>query len=246
MLKLISINIETDMHHDTVVQFLKQENPDVVCFQEIFENDMHIYEETLGMRGNFKPMSIHPSIKNKGETREVVGLAIFTRFEATPGFEYYVGDKDTTPIFSKSTDLRILPHISNHLVLWVEMVIDEKLFRIGTTHLSVTYEGISTPYQIEQANKLLGILSRFENIIICGDFNAPRGLETFSLFSEKYIDNIPERYNSSLDPKLHKIGGTPDAIKMVDGLFSTSECEISDVKLVEGVSDHKAIVAWVK
>ena len=32
---------------------------------------------------------------------------------------------------------------------------------------------------------------------------------------------------------------------MVDGLFSTPEYTVTDVRLVEGVSDHKAVVGYI-
>lgn len=244
MLKLISVNIETDAHHDTVVPFLKKENPDTVCLQEVFESDLPMYEETLGMKSFFKPMSVHPSVKKKDGTRAVVGIAILSRFDAIPGYYYYSGDESNTPIWERSKDLFTYPHIANYVVLWVEFIIEGKSFRIATTHLPVTpHTGISTPYQIRDAQKLIDYISKFEDIIICGDFNAPRGKETFAMFEEKYKDNIPLEYDSSLDPKLHRV---PELRLVVDTLFSTDGYRASRVELVDGLSDHKAVVANIE
>ncbi|MES2930973.1 MAG: endonuclease/exonuclease/phosphatase family protein [Patescibacteria group bacterium] len=243
MIKLISLNIETDIHHEKVVPFLKLENPDVVCLQEVFEKDLSLYEEALGMKSYFKPMSVHPSVKDKGATSHVVGIAILTKFPVTMHYHYYAGNENSIPHWVRSPDLYIAPHTANQLVLWVEMMIEGKLFRIATTHLPVTPPfGISTEYQLDQARKMLEILAPFESLIICGDLNAPRGKETFALFSDKYIDHVPLRFDSSIDPVYHK---NPVLILMVDGLFSTPDYEVKDVELRQGLSDHKAIVAHI-
>mgnify|MGYP003518349091 FL=1 len=84
--------------------------------------------------------------------------------------------------------------------------------------------------------------------IITGDFNAPRGRETFAIFAEKFKDNIPLSYESSLDTKFHRSPEirSGERKNMVDCLFSTPSYFITDVKLIEGVSDHKAIVAFLE
>lgn len=234
-----------DMHYERIVPFLVSEKPDVVCFQEIYDVDIPRFEEALGMKGTFKPMSIHPSPRTKGETTHTQGIAIFTRFESVSHSEYYNGTEDNIPNWVRSADLLIASHVSNQLVLWSEMMIEGKMYRIANTHLAVSHKGTPTSFQLEQAQKLLGILSQFDDLILCGDFNAPRGRETFAMFANKYKDNIPLEYDSTLDANLHK---GPDvrsreALYVVDGLFSTPQYQITNVKLVEGVSDHKAIVA---
>jgi len=43
VLKFASINIECDKHLDGVVSYLKNFQPDVVCFQELFESDVLMF-----------------------------------------------------------------------------------------------------------------------------------------------------------------------------------------------------------
>jgi endonuclease/exonuclease/phosphatase family metal-dependent hydrolase len=90
---------------------------------------------------------------------------------------------------------------------------------------------------------LLALLAKTPELILCGDFNAPRGGEIFKMLADKYKDNIPPEYDSSLDTELHRIGKIKKL--MVDGLFTTSAYIVSDVKLSEGVSDHKAVTAII-
>ena len=237
-----------DMHHDTVMPFLKLENPDVICFQEVYEKDLPMYEEVLGMKSFFKPMSVHPSPVDGIEPGSIVGVAILTKLKAKSNYKYYVGREDSIPNFGRSQNLDIAPHPGNRVVIWVEIIHEGVIYRIANTHLSVTFQGVSAPYQLQEAKNVLSILDLIKDIILCGDFNAPRGLETFTLISQKYKDNIPTKYDSTLDMKLHKAVDIRSGIAkyVVDGLFSSPEYTISNVELREGVSDHKAIVAFIK
>ncbi len=74
------------------------------------------------------------------------------------------------------------------------------------------------------------------------------------MIAAKYKDNIPAEYVWSLDMGLHRAanGGLQEGAAaqglpglMVDGLFSTPEYTISDVRMHDGISDHCAIVAQV-
>ncbi len=136
-MKLISINIEINRHYDTVLNFLKKEKPDVVCLQEVLEDDL--------------------------------------------------------------------------------------------------------PFQV--VDFLLKSLDSMPEFVLCGDTNAPRGNETFSRLATKYKDNIPAEYKTSIDQKLHRVKGI---MFMVDGLFTTSSCIASNVRLQDGVSDHMAVLAEIE
>jgi endonuclease/exonuclease/phosphatase family metal-dependent hydrolase len=78
------------------------------------------------------------------------------------------------------------------------------------------------------------------SIILCGDFNAPRGREIFSRLAKRWHDNVPLHYVTSIDPKLHRAGPLQ---LMVDGVFSTTDYRVRNVVLHQGVSDHCAITA---
>jgi len=89
---------------------------------------------------------------------------------------------------------------------------------------------------------LCAVLETLGDFVLAGDFNAPRGKEIFSLLAERYTDNIPQKYTSSIDGTLHKAGPLP---YMIDGIFSTPLYEVVDVEMVCGVSDHCAFKAFV-
>src|SRR3989338_3132306 len=79
-MKLISINIELNKHYETVLSFLKKEKPDVVCLQELLEEDFERFKQELGMAGVYQ---------------------VFSRVN-WPGYEDLIGRKQGVAIFSKN------------------------------------------------------------------------------------------------------------------------------------------------
>jgi exonuclease III len=226
-MKLISINIEHNVHDDLVLAFLKKEAPDVVCIQELLEEKFDFYKEQLGLPGVYQ----------------------FLYYEMdAPGF---VGKKQGIGIFAKDMEAhgsipfnsRVKSPDHSLILLWAE-VRDEsgETFKVATTHLPVTRHGEVTPFQLQVVDSLLVTLAELGDFIFCGDTNAPRGKEAFGKIAEKYKDNIPVEYTTSLDQDLHRVKGLQ---YMVDGLFTTPLYKASAVTLTDGISDHMAIVAQI-
>ncbi len=245
-MKLISLNIELNKHRDKVLSFLKKENPDVICLQEILEEDFPIYKKDLEMEGVLEMWYLMNFIKDSHHAKlngQKHGVAIFAKRILSSGFIYYNGSKEN---INESTNEFPLdkPIQDNNVLLWIETENDKReKFKFMTTHLPVTKNGDTTDYQLEIVSKLLKKLEEIPEFILCGDTNAPRGKEAFSLLANKYKDNIPEEYQTSLDQNLHRVKGL---MYMVDGLFTTPGYKAENVKLIDGVSDHMAIVADIE
>ena len=245
-MKLISLNIELNKHRDKVLSFLKKENPDVVCLQEILEEDFPIYKKELEMEGVIEMWYLMNFVSDSHNAKfngQKHGVAIFSKKILNSGFTYYNGLKEnvTKPVGDFIGDK---PLQENSVFLWVEVENDKgEKFKFITTHLPVTSKGETTDYQLEVVEKLLKELEKIPEFILCGDTNAPRGKEAFTLLSDKYKDNIPKEYQTSLDQNLHRVKGLQ---YMVDGLFTTPDYKAENVKLVDGVSDHMAIIADIE
>ncbi len=250
-MKLISINIEGDRHLKRFIPFLKKEQPDVFAAQEIFKETIPEIEKSTGLTlAGFYPVGIIPvgevqSISHAGLQDTTLGVAIFTRLPVSKiqGY-YYVGNAQNIPVF-KFTVTESEPNTINQVLICLDVVYDNTIYTILTTHFTFTPMGLSTKYQLEHLESLLTILENISSFVFLVDLNAPRGRETWTRLSNRYKDNIPLSYTSSLDPVLHKTAGT-GLEYLVDGCFTTPEYEVQDIKLVEGVSDHKGIVAHVQ
>lgn len=73
--------------------------------------------------------------------------------------------------------------------------------------------------------------------------NAPRGREIFEKFSEKFTDNVPEEVTTTLDQNIHRVKGLQ---LVVDGFFSSKNILVQDVKVCDGVSDHKTVLGSIE
>lgn len=242
-MKIVSLNIECNKHYERFIPFLIKENPDVICLQEVLEEDIEFLVEKLGnLNCIFKPfeyvVSSHPSYKNLYGKR--FGNAIFSKNIINSGYSYYWGNENNCQLpFDEY--IGKFDQLKNYVFVWADIKAESgEIYKCVTTHFPVTKEGESTPFQLEILTPLFTKLDELEDFVLCGDFNAPRGNETFNRIAEKYNDNIPAKYVTSLDQNIHRVKGL---MFMVDGLFTTDGYTAKDVALVDGVSDHMAIVA---
>lgn len=235
---LVSLNIEGDKRLDTIISFLQKNNPEVVCLQEVFEKDFLTIKEKTGMVGYFAPMTII-KISGIASNFTVCGVAILTKLTVEKIWSpfYYFGKGALMPYAVKNDQNTV-----NKVLLSITLAKNNKHFTIATTHFTWSDGGKADENQRRDVEKLLKFLDGFDELILCGDFNAPRGGEIFSKISSKYKDNIPIEYETSIDSKLHRAKGLK---LMIDGLFSTPHYQIKNVRLIEGVSDHCAITAEV-
>lgn len=235
-LKLISVNIERSKHLSRVLPFIETEKPDVLCVQELMEYDIPALESVMGTRAHYAPMSRHPAEDRMG----MIGIAIFSTQASSAESRYYVNDGPPEQVFDFAS--AATKHATEAHVLALARVHDgAHEIAIGTTHFTWTPDGEADDFQRADLAALFAVLPN--EIALCGDFNAPRGREIFSRIAERYRDNIPAEYATSIDGDLHRAGHLP---YMVDGLFTTPHYAAKDVRLVKGVSDHMAIVATIE
>lgn len=243
-LKLVSINIERSKHLDRVVSFLEREQPDVVCFQELREGDLLLFEEKLGMHSAFLSNSQHR--EQGAQETYVIGTGILTALPLqNVSLNYYRGSEQEA---RHNAPYEYITHTATG-VLSAEVLKDNERFIIATTHFTWTPDGLPDEFQRTDIEKLFDILRQLEEVLLCGDFNAPRGGEIWQMLADKYTDNIPLQYKTSLDVTLHRAGKErPHELenKMVDGLFTTPGYVARDVRLEFGISDHAAIVATIE
>ena len=236
-LSLVSLNMETDKHLGRIIPFLEKIQPDVFNAQELMEKDIPSIEKTLGAKAYFAPVHRHTP-----DWDLVEGMGIFTRHPVLDfQMHQYAGNTGELGVYDgTNTDTK---HDSQKYYLSVvTLEKDGVRFKIGTVHFTWSPDGNPNEYQREDLKSLLDVLAKEDEIVFSGDFNAPRGGEIFNAIAERYTDNIPLHYKTSIDGDLHRAG---QLMLMVDGLFSTPNYRLSGVSLECGLSDHCAIIAQV-
>ncbi len=230
-LSVLQLNVERAKHLATVVPFLKERMPEVVCLQELQEKDIPLFEGVLEAKCHFVPMALHPA---EGDP-SVMGAGIFSRFPVKNlKIEYYYGEGKNFSMFVPYTTEGF-----HRAFVYCDVEKEGTIFRIGTTHFTWSSDGEASELQRTDLKLLLPILEKAGEIVFMGDFNAPRGKEIFDEIAGVYKDNVPLKYIDSLDDDLHR---RRDLKLMVDGLFSTPGYIVSDVEMICGLSDHCALV----
>lgn len=247
-LRLVSINIERAKHLDVILPFIEKENPDILCIQELREQDVPLFVQP-GYDHIYAPMLRHPA---DGEP-SVIGVGIFSKHALSEKrAEYYKGNADEIPDHDPESDDK--GSQMNCVLTSALLMHEDRAFRIATTHFTWAAKGGTNEAQQRDVLRLFDILESFDEFVLCGDFNSPRGTGIFNEIVARYKDNIPLHYDWSIDLPRHVFG---DSIRreaalqgragyMVDGLFSTGDIEVSNVRLQDGVSDHMAIVARIQ
>lgn len=238
-LTIASINIERSRHLARVETFITRQRPDLLCLQELCERDVPFFEALMGGPMFFAPMARYPE---EGPAN-IVGVGMIARDNALldVAAEYYSGSPERIQemAFITAEGKRMADPLSIAEVMLSATV---RGLRVAVTHLNVTPLGTSTPYQRESAGKLIQLAQaqaqRNGDLLLTGDFNAPRGRATFDLIAEHFIDGVPPHYTSSIDGSLHRAGDIPF---MVDGLFHTPGYRLENVRMSTGVSDHCAL-----
>lgn len=236
-IRVVSINIERFRHLDTVTAFLKENPADVVTLQEVMERDLPLLESVLDMKSFYVPLC---NYDKPDEPKGVEGQAVFAKDFVETSKAYYAGEWDPLTRFTEDK-LESIVRIAKALS-WVQIERGGQLFCVATTHFTWSERGEVTDLQRKDMQALLGLLKGIPEFVLTGDFNAPRGRETWDTLAAKYKDNIPLKYTSSIDPLLHRASPLP---YVVDGVFTTPGYAASNVELHTGISDHCAITATI-
>ncbi len=178
-------------------------------------------------------------INHSKSISEPWGIYMLTKYLSTHfSYTYYVGSDDFLPQLDE-----LDPNSTcNRALLVAELEKEGTQFRIITTHFTWSPHGQSTPLQYTNLGSMLDILKTFDEFVLCGDFNAPRGRDIWSKIITHYKDNIPAHITTTIDPNLHRIKNLE---YVVDGIFSTHLYRVTDVTILPGLSDHQAITATV-
>jgi endonuclease/exonuclease/phosphatase family metal-dependent hydrolase len=234
-LQLLQLNVERDKHWDRILPFLKAEAFDVVCLQELREEDAQRLQAELGLSLHFVPTTRHSG--------KIQGIGIFSKTLARDTRTHWYGGTEDIRDFVNGTEAEKRAS-QRYMIAVADIAHDDAAVTVATTHFPWTPDGSASDFQRESVQRLLNTLKAETGFVLCGDFNAPRGGEIWSTLAAHYRDNIPEQYTASLDPELHR-APLAEREKMVDGIFSTPEYEVKNVERVCGLSDHCGFTARV-
>ena len=237
-LKLLTLNIEHDRHLGRVAQTIATHLPDIVCLQEVFEKDCAKLAAAGGYQVKYAISALMPEGEAGNTSPRSWGMAVLTRVPVNNQTVVYYADDPRIRIFKEPNDPR-------RLVIMTELQHQGRYYKIGTTHFTWSIKGAATDEQRADFARLKQVLLPYPDYVLCGDFNAPRGGEMFAKFTGELglVDHLPPDVTSTLDPQFHYAGALD---LVVDTIFSTPEYALTQVQVLEGISDHKGILAVVE
>jgi endonuclease/exonuclease/phosphatase family metal-dependent hydrolase len=228
--KIVSINIERHKHFDRVVSFLEKENPEIICLMEVGEADVSVLAGSEYPYTVYAPNDVMPENEGSGTT----GVAILSKKPIDKTEKFYCGEEDRAYLEK--------PGMGTHAPILILAKIGE--IQIGAVHFSWTADGSVDERQRKHIGILLEYLSTKGELVLCGDFNIPRGNEMYLKLAGTYKDNIPAEIVTTLDPKLHRANfAVPGKLQfVVDYAWTTPGYTVSELRVVQGVSDHCALI----
>jgi len=237
-LKLLTLNIEGNRHLERVRDAIAMHLPDVVCLQEVFEPDCAALAAIGGYETQYNVSALMPDRAAGSGRTHPWGVAMLARARVGRRELHYYTRDIGIPVHDS-------PNAARRFVLVTELEHRGRPYRIATTHFTWSPGGEATDEQREDFAALRQVLARFPDYALCGDFNAPRGREIFAKFLDelRLIDHLPPQVTTTLDPTLHYAGALE---LVVDTVFSTPHYAVTNVQVLEGVSDHKGILATLE
>ena len=224
-LKIVTLNTANSLLNDEQDAFLHEGMFDVICLQEISPAKFNQYKSDLEMYGYY-----YGTYVNDGEQ---IGIGILSKYKFV----------DTKILHFGEHEKNIESHEESHRALLVATIDPGNsgdVWNIANIHFTWSPNGLPSEQQKAHVRKLIETLDEYESLILCGDFNAPRGGEIFSHIASKYVDNVPDEYTTSIDSKNHRAG---ELNYMIDGIFSTIDFKSTDFATHANLSDHLALVA---
>lgn len=230
-IKLLCLNIEGKRHLERIVPFLRNNHFDVVMLNEVFEDDIPLFSDLLATNYIFAP-----ALTKSGVRWGNLALCMLPDHKYSK--TYYVGSEESIKEYDHS-----VPFDQCKSFVGIEFTADNRDYRLLSTHFTWSPKGEPSDLQREELRYLYGKLDELPHFVISGDFNTPRGTEIFDNLASKYKDNIPPEVTTTIDGNFHKAGHLP---YVVDGLFSTDDYLIQNVKVIDGLSDHCAVTAEIE
>ena len=247
-------NLESGLHtRNQIFQFLRSENPDVVCFQEFYSQDKPTRFET--MDSLFKVMGTkiyHQRSAYKRIARQNFGIAMFSKYpmiakgdvmfdtQGTQDFNYciyadIIKNKDTFRVYD--IHLQSIKLQSNY---YSDQTNDPTSNLTEESAIRLIYRKLQSAY-VKRADQARRVVNHIQTspypTIVCGDFNDTPMSYTYNQFDRVLTDAFR---NTSTGIGVTYVGKMPAG--RIDYIFHSPELASNNFKIQKEVlSDHRAI-----
>jgi len=261
-MKLLTLNVALfETNNSRLIEFLKKENPDIGCFQEV----------TRGLDKNVDKEYISKDIIDKGTVSlkhsffgptNVFGKFNMENFHGQDDFHFdpkgflemgnYLKSKFEIKRarniflegeFTYDTSREKWPNEQQRAILVADLALDGRQpLRI------VNYHGIWTRHKkgnartLEACKKILEYAQQIKgNVIICGDFNLFPNTPSIKVFEKDFVSLVNQFNVKSTRPSSNELNG--NGRNIVDYIFVDKKIKVNNFNVYDSdVSDHLPLV----
>ena len=234
-MKVISLNINKGKNWMALMSFLFKEKPGLLLLQEVLLPQVQLLCDQLSMHGVFGGMSI-----NEAENGVSRGCVVLSTEQLHKPFTLKYGTFDS--------DKQVSTQYEGLNTVLVGGYLESLGCVVATTHFTLSLTPAPDKEQRKNLPKLLRALEKRKVGLLGVDLNSARKMpdgssgEIWQELAVRMCDSLTRDVKTTLDPN-HRWGNEPTVL---DGMFyAPDRCRVHRVSLVSGVSDHKALVAYV-
>lgn len=251
-IKVIDLNLfEGGLYFDNTKKFLKEENPDILCLQEVYDGkDKELKENlrTLEVLKKFLPSFYYhfapEMLYIRKEGKFPLGNAIFSKFPIvkTNVTFYDIPYGEYNAYLQNDNKFDFFSTLPKNLQ-YAQINLNGLKLNVFNTHGIWGRHGDDTKRRLEMGKTIVSQIANKDNVILTGDFNLFPQTQTVKNL-EKYLKNVfANKLRTSFNVKLKPHPGNY-ANSVVDMMFVSK-----DVKVLEkycpnvDVSDHFPLVS---
>lgn len=255
------MNVERSKHTETVENLLKEKMPEIVCLEESMKNDASKLASIFGYNLAFAPRVI---IEKENGEKDEEGSSILSKYPIKNVKQERYDDKKVEDLIVCKENSILFKGVvrpkdrflmrSN--LLSVSIMKEGKEVTIATTHFPVVDHGtpgspahifdhmeeiLDVEYMDIYLERLLSLIRRLNDpVIFTADLNNQRGEYIYDTLAHELDDIVPSSVSSTIDPKIHRKGSELNLC--VDTIMVSPNISSDNFEIIEGVSDHKALL----
>lgn len=258
-IKVLNLNIWIGgILWDEMMAFLKQEDPDILLTQEIYNGDDSFkkkqyrsfseLKQKLGFEyALFAPTFSEDSdeLDETGKFKEVIqGNAVFSKLPisevSTTFYDVSFGKRDPDDAAKYHVTPRSLQHVT--------VDINGKDLHVLNTQGIWGEHGGDTDRRLEMADHILEEAGTHEPLLLAGDLNIHEKTKTIDKLREKLVSVFYDDMITSFNlPRKDLVKGPGYSTSVVDMMFVSSEITVLNKKLPKvDVSDHMPLICEIE
>ncbi|MBI4084552.1 MAG: endonuclease/exonuclease/phosphatase family protein [Candidatus Levybacteria bacterium] len=241
-LKLLHLNILYGRYIDQLIDYLKHEDFDILCFQEVGSGRVSAHgtdnfdeiRTRLGYHGEKIVSWNLAGDKNSNESNAIFFKPVFTVVKRHAEWL----KKSPEPTEYETRNFQDDPRTA----LYLELQKEDKRIRIITTHLSWGRTSDDDPNKLEPGKKLFEFVKTIEKpYILTGDFNVNPDSQIVKMIDSEARNLTTENHiTNTLNPRTHKAPRLFPSGIAVDYIYVTEGVTVKGFKALSdlNISDH--------